>query len=108
MSTKSIPVDIPEYPDSVYEYDYDLLGEPITGININHLIVNKEFRRQGIATSIIEQLIAGARSKYNIEYAVINIGRKTNDETGVVSYLQSNEFNIVEKSADHITAEKEI
>lgn len=89
-------MNLPKY----VEVDYERLE---SGVNISHLFVDRNHRREGIASKTIDILMNKFR-KEGYDYIVVNMGGGESAR----KFLRSNGFEIVEVRGDHVTAEIEI
>lgn len=82
------------------EYDYEYMED---GVNINHFLVEPEHRQEGHGRRTLDNLVKKFDQEgYN--YVVINMkGGEI-----AVKFLESCGFDIVEKSNDHVTGEREL
>jgi tRNA(Met) C34 N-acetyltransferase TmcA len=86
-------------PDYV-EVDYERLE---SGVNISHLFVDREHRREGRASKTLDILMSKFRQE-GYDYVVVNMGGGESAQ----NFLRLNGFDIVEVKGEHVTAEIEL
>lgn len=79
------------------------LDELQSGINIYHLDVDYEHRREGIGSQVLQEVENMAR-EHDKEYVVVNMAGGDSAET----FLKENGYTIVERVDQNVTAEKEV
>lgn len=85
------------------EFTYEYLDVDKSGVNINHFYVPPSKRGEGIGTKVLQDLVSKFKQE-NLDYIIINM--KGGDIAE--SFLKSNNFDIVDRFDESVTAEMEI